>query len=106
MNKLVGFETTDRFGSNPKDEHPPAMHNAMGWCKHGYINQKDKLATRRFQGIAGRSNIERPTSNIEWKKMNKQTCDLEERLLEYSVRIINNQIKMRSEATSLFDVQR
>jgi hypothetical protein len=51
-------------------------------------------------------NIERPTSNAEWEKMNKQTCDLEKRLLEYSVRIIKNQIKMRSEATSLFDVQR
>ena len=32
-------------------------------------------------------NIERPTSNVEWK-MKKQTYDLEERLLEYSVRII------------------
>jgi len=33
-------------------------------------------------------NIERPTSNIEWEKMKKQTYGLEERLLEYSVRII------------------
>ena len=33
-------------------------------------------------------NIERPTSNVEWEKMNKQTYDLEERLIEYSVRII------------------
>jgi hypothetical protein len=33
-------------------------------------------------------NIERPTSNVEWEKMKKQTYDLEERLLEYSVRII------------------
>jgi hypothetical protein len=33
-------------------------------------------------------NIERPTSNVEWKKMKKQIYDLEERLLEYSVRII------------------
>ena len=32
--------------------------------------------------------IERPTSNFEWEKMKKQTYDLEERLLEYSVRII------------------
>jgi hypothetical protein len=29
-------------------------------------------------------NIERPTSNIEWKKMKKQTYDLEERLLKYT----------------------
>ena len=34
------------------------------------------------------SNIERPTSNVEWEKMKKQTYDLKERLLEYSVRII------------------
>jgi hypothetical protein len=33
-------------------------------------------------------NIERPTSNFEWVKMKKQTYDLEERLIEYSVRII------------------
>jgi hypothetical protein len=46
-------------------EHPPAMHSAMGWCKYGYINQMVKLASQRFQGIAGRSNIERPTSNAE-----------------------------------------
>jgi four helix bundle protein len=31
---------------------------------------------------------QRPTSNLEWEKMKKQTYDLEERLLEYSVRII------------------
>ncbi len=55
-----------------KDEHPPAMHSAMGWCKHGYINQMIKLASHRFQGIAGRSNIVRPTSNVEWEKMKKQ----------------------------------
>ena len=29
------------------------------------------------------SNIERPTSNVEWEKMKKQTYDLEERLLKY-----------------------
>jgi four helix bundle protein len=34
------------------------------------------------------SNIERSTSNVEVEKMKKQTYDLEERLLEYSVRII------------------
>ena len=32
--------------------------------------------------------IERLTSNFEWEKMKKQSYDLEERLLEYSVRII------------------
>jgi hypothetical protein len=29
-------------------------------------------------------NIERPTSNVEWEKMKKQTYDLEERLLKYT----------------------
>jgi hypothetical protein len=28
-------------------------------------------------------NIERPTSNVEWEKMKKQTHDLEERLANY-----------------------
>lgn len=37
-------------------------------------------------------NIERPTSNIEWEKIKKQTYDLEERMLDYSVRIIKNDI--------------
>jgi hypothetical protein len=69
----------------------------MDWCKHGYINQMGKLASHRFQGIAGRSDIERPTSNVEWEKMKKQTYDLEERLLEYSVRIIKNDILEETE---------
>ena len=32
----------------------------------------------------GLMNIERPTSNVEWGKMKKQTYDLEERLLKYT----------------------
>ena len=32
--------------------------------------------------------VERPTSNIEWGKMKKQTYDLEERLIEYSARFL------------------
>jgi four helix bundle protein len=39
-------------------------------------------------GGTKKKNIERPTLNFEWEKMKKQTYDLEERLLEYSVRII------------------
>jgi hypothetical protein len=35
-------------------------------------------------------NLQRPTSNEEGIKMKKQTYDLEERLLEYSVRIIHD----------------
>jgi hypothetical protein len=42
-------------------------------------------------------NIERPTSNVEWEKMKKQTYDLEERPLEYSVRIIQNDILEETE---------
>jgi len=30
-------------------------------------------------------NIEHPTSNVEWEKMKKQTYNVEERLLEYSL---------------------
>jgi hypothetical protein len=33
-------------------------------------------------------NIEGPTSNVEWEKTKKQIYDLEDRLLEYSVRIL------------------
>ncbi len=43
------------------------------------------------------SNIERPTSNVEWEKMKKQTYDLEKWLIEYSVRIIKNDILKETE---------
>jgi hypothetical protein len=36
------------------------MHSALAWCKRGGINQMIKLAAYRFQGIAGRSNVEHP----------------------------------------------
>ena len=44
-------------------------------------------------------NVEHRTSNIEtWmEKMKEQTYDLEERLLEYSVRIIKNDILEETE---------
>ncbi len=51
-------------------------------------------------------NIEHPTSNVEWEKMKKKTYDLEERLVENAVRIINNEILLQRGAPSLFDVQR
>gem|GEM_PF-5605143 len=41
-----------------EDERPPAMHSALAWSKRRYINQMIKFASCRFQGIAGRSNIE------------------------------------------------
>ncbi len=47
-----------------------------------------KFAPYRFQGIAGRSNIERPTSNLEWEKMKKQTFDLQDKLLGFSMKIM------------------
>jgi hypothetical protein len=77
------------------------MHRALAWCKHGYINHMIKFASYRFQGIAGRSNIERPTSNVEWEKMKKQTYDLQERLLEYSVRIIKTEELIKIFVTSI-----
>ena len=39
---------------------------ALVWCKHVYINQIVKFASHRFQGIAGRSNIERPTFDVQF----------------------------------------
>jgi hypothetical protein len=60
-----------------KNKHLPTLHSAMGWGKYGYINQMVKLASHRFQGIAGRSNIERPTPNAEWEKMKKQNWHLD-----------------------------
>jgi len=38
-----------------KDEHPPAMHSAMGWCKPGYINQMLNWPHTGFKALrAGR----------------------------------------------------
>jgi len=52
----------------------------------GRFNEKNEHRT---------SNVQHPRNagacaawNVEWEKMKKQTYDLEERLLEYSVRII------------------
>jgi hypothetical protein len=42
-------------------------------------------------------NIEHPTSNFEWEKRKKQPCEIEERLLKYSVRIIKNDILEKTE---------
>ena len=47
-----------------KDEHLPAMHSALGWNSHLFIRHMVKFAPHRFQGIAGRSNIERPTFDV------------------------------------------
>jgi hypothetical protein len=41
-----------------KDEHPPAMHRAMDWCKHGHTNKMVVLDSHQIQGIAGRSNVQ------------------------------------------------
>jgi len=47
-----------------KNERPPAMHSSFGWCKYGYINYNVKLDSHRFQGIAGRSNIESALNSV------------------------------------------
>ncbi len=48
-------------------------------------------------------NIERPTSNIEWEKMKKQTYDLEDRPLEERMNIehrtSNIECRMRKKMT-------
>jgi hypothetical protein len=44
-------------------EHPPAMHRALSWRNHLFINQMVKFASHRLQGIAGRSNAQHRTSN-------------------------------------------
>jgi len=59
-------------------------------------------------------NIERPISNVEGEKLAKHTYNLEESLLKkskWSFKVCHrmcgkNEIILRSEATSLFDVQR
>ncbi len=48
-----------------KIERPPAMQYALAWCKRGYKNQMIKLAAYHFQGIAGRSNVQLRTSNMD-----------------------------------------
>jgi hypothetical protein len=48
------------------------MHGAVAWCKRGDINQMIKLAAYRFQGIAGRSNVQPRLGVDEWEKGKKQ----------------------------------
>ena len=59
--------------------------------------------------------LKRRTSNVEGKKLAKQTYDPEENLLKRNTNsysrfgigcVKSNEIKLPSEATSLFDVQR
>jgi hypothetical protein len=45
------------------NEHSPAMHSILAWCRYGCKDQMAEFASPRVIGIAGRSNIERPTSN-------------------------------------------
>jgi hypothetical protein len=44
-------------------QHPPAMQSAFGWCLHRYINLMVEFNSHRYRGIAGRSNVQRRTSN-------------------------------------------
>jgi hypothetical protein len=40
-------------GVGLKDERPPTVHSAMGWCKHGYINHMVKLPHTDFKALWG-----------------------------------------------------
>jgi hypothetical protein len=42
------------------------MHGAVAWCKRGDINQMIKLAAYRFQGIAGRSNVQHRMKKVKF----------------------------------------
>ncbi len=50
-----------------------------------------------MEGSLKKMNIERPTSNDEWKKVKKEAYDMEKLLLKYSVRIIKNDILEEAE---------
>ncbi len=65
------------------------------------ISAKLFLHRGAVESLLKKMNIERPTSNIEWEKMNKQTYELEERLLEYSVRIIKTEELIKIFVTSI-----
>jgi hypothetical protein len=47
------------------------MHRSQAWSDNERINLMDKFSSAWIQGIAGRSNIERPTSNVELSKGGK-----------------------------------
>jgi len=54
------------------------------------------------EGLLKKMNIERPTSNVEWEK--KKNTNSHSRFdIGY---LTTNEIRLRSAATSLFDVQR
>jgi hypothetical protein len=54
--RLVIFTPGDCGRFTEKNEHPPAMHSAMGWCKHGYINQMLNWPHTGFKALrAGRT---------------------------------------------------
>jgi hypothetical protein len=62
------------YGLVSKDERPPATHNPLGWCKHGYINHMIEFDHTGFKALrAGRTsnrlNIEHRTSNVEHRIM-------------------------------------
>jgi hypothetical protein len=44
---LMEMEWRKQEKWDKKNEHPPAMHNAMGWCKHGYVNHIVKLVSNK-----------------------------------------------------------
>ena len=70
---------------------------AAGLKKTAGLREKETEVS--YEGLTKKwtSNIERPTSNDEWKKWKKETYDMEKLLLEYSVRIIKNDILEEAE---------
>jgi len=66
-------------------EHPPAMHHKRWWHDHCHRAETPGHSTKTTQRHCGQ--VERPTSNVEWEKMKKQTYDLEERLLKEKMNI-------------------
>ncbi|MBW1718372.1 MAG: hypothetical protein JRJ43_02250 [Deltaproteobacteria bacterium] len=50
-------------------------------------------------------NIERPTSNVEWEKMNQQTYDLEKKLLIIAEGWISVYFSLRPSTFNLLDIR-
>ena len=71
----------------------PTLHYSAG-LNPGSTSPRFGISAKLF---LPRRDWKKWTSNVEWKKMKKQTYDLEERLLEFSVRIIKivEQLQLR-----------
>ena len=52
-------------------EHPPAMHYKRWWYDHCHLAETRGHSTKTTQRHCGQ--VERPTSNFEWKKTGSST---------------------------------